>query len=102
MARTRAPRKAARKAPKTSPKRPARTPAPARNPARKAPVPRAAAPGTRKPPRLEDVAETLAVMMPALAARLAALEHSLVEAKLATHKDLRRARAFVDMRRSDA
>jgi hypothetical protein len=38
-------------------------------------------------------------MIPEVAARVAALEHLLVEHKMCRHDDLRRARAFVDLRR---
>ena len=37
-----------------------------------------------------------------LAARIAALEHVLIEGKICRHDDLRHARAFVDLRRGGA
>ncbi len=51
--------------------------------------------------RLGEVAETVDVLMPELAARLAALEHMLIEKKLCGREDLLRARAFVDLRRGE-
>lgn len=37
-------------------------------------------------------------MLPELSARLAALEHLLIELRIIRREDLKRARAFVDMR----
>jgi hypothetical protein len=79
-----------------------------RKPARRAPAPRQrrrAATRTANAPavgrRLGEVAETVDVLMPELAARLAALEHMLIEKKLCGREDLLRARAFVDLRRGE-
>jgi len=51
--------------------------------------------------RLEELAEALDVMLPELAARLAALEHLLVEKQICGRDDLMRSRAFVDIRRGE-
>lgn len=90
------PRSAARK-PRNAAKapRPAATAKPRRRPARPTRA-RTAAPSSR---RLDDIAETLAVMVPELAARIAALEHVLIEGKVCRNDDLRHARAFIDLRR---
>ncbi|MGH7208611.1 MAG: hypothetical protein ACREIL_04415 [Nitrospiraceae bacterium] len=50
--------------------------------------------------RLNDLAEALDIMLPELTARIAALEHLLVEKQLCTHEDLVRSRDFVDLSRS--
>lgn len=50
--------------------------------------------------RLNELAEALDIMLPELTARIAALEHLLVEKQLGTHEDLVRSREFVDMSRS--
>ena len=60
----------------------------------------------RKPPprpstaksvsRLSELAEEMDIMVPELTARIAALEHLLIEKGLCTHDDLVRARRFVD------
>lgn len=72
-------------------KRPARARAPRR------PSPKhAARPGNR----LDELTETIEIVVPELSARLAALEHLLIEQRLCARDDLRRARAFVDMGRS--
>lgn len=51
--------------------------------------------------RLYELAEALDIMLPELTARLAAVEHLLVEKRLCTHDDLVRSREFVDLRRSE-
>jgi len=50
--------------------------------------------------RLNELAETLDIMLPELTARIAAVEHLLVEKQLCTHEDLVRSREFVDLPRS--
>lgn len=50
-------------------------------------------------PDLDELAETLNIMLPELAARLAALEHLLVEKGLCGRDELASARSFVDPRR---
>lgn len=60
----------------------------------------------RKPPprpstasiesRLSELAEEMDIMVPELTARIAALEHLLIEKGLCTHDDLVRSRRFVD------
>jgi hypothetical protein len=45
--------------------------------------------------RLQDLVERIDVVLPEVAARVAALEHLLLELKLCTKEDLRRAREFV-------
>jgi hypothetical protein len=45
--------------------------------------------------RLEDLVERIDVVLPEVAARVAALEHLLLELKLCTQDDLRSAREFV-------
>jgi hypothetical protein len=94
-------KKPARKA-KPSQAKPARKRAaasvkPARRPAR----PTRPSAGASISRRLDDVAETLAIMVPELAARLAAVEHLLIERKICRHDDLRHARAFIDLRRGE-
>ena len=42
--------------------------------------------------------ETLDIMIPELTARLAALEHLLIEKQICSHEDLVRSREFVDIR----
>jgi hypothetical protein len=87
------------KRPKAKParKRAAASAKPTRRPARPA-RPSAGGSTTR---RLDDIAETLAIMVPELAARLAAVEHLLIDRKICRHDDLRTARAFVDLRRGE-
>jgi len=46
----------------------------------------------------DTIAETLDIMIPELAARLAALEHLLIEKQICSHEDLVRSREFVDIR----
>ena len=48
--------------------------------------------------RLGELAEAVNIMIPELSARVAALEHLLVEKQLCRRADLMRARQFVDMR----
>ena len=50
--------------------------------------------------RLEELAETLNIMMPELSARVAAIEHLLLEKRICTRDDLIRSREFVDSRRT--
>jgi hypothetical protein len=50
--------------------------------------------------RLNELAETLDIMLPELTARIAGVEHLLVEKQLCTHDDLVRSREFVDRPRS--
>ena len=79
-----------------------------RKPARRAPAPKQRRRAAARPVstatvgrRFGEVAETVDVLMPELAARLAALEHMLIEKKLCGREDLLRARAFVDLRRGE-
>ena len=51
--------------------------------------------------RLSDLAETLDIMLPELAARVAAIEHLLIEKQVCTRDDLIQSREFVDLRRSE-
>jgi len=46
----------------------------------------------------DTIAETLDIMIPGLTARLAALEHLLIEKQICSHEDLVRSREFVDIR----
>jgi hypothetical protein len=90
---------------KKSAKKPARarrpaTRRPARRATRSAPRAKAAKAPSRAKGGLDELSETVEIMLPELASRLAALEHLLVERKLCAREDLRRALAFVDMRRS--
>lgn len=50
--------------------------------------------------RLADLAEAQEILLPELAARLAALEHLLIERGLCTRDELKQARVFIDTRRS--
>ncbi|MBI3622036.1 MAG: hypothetical protein HY208_07625 [Nitrospirae bacterium] len=50
--------------------------------------------------RLAELAEAQEILLPELAARIAALEHLLIEKGLCTYDDLRQARAFVDTKRT--
>ena len=45
--------------------------------------------------QLDELTERIDIVLPELTARIAALEHLLLELKLCTHGDLRRARQFV-------
>ncbi len=47
---------------------------------------------------LDTMAETLDIMIPELTARLAAVEHLLIEKQICSHEDLVRSREFVDIR----
>lgn len=47
--------------------------------------------------RLRDVTERIDIVLPEVTARVAALEHLLLELKICTMADLRRAREFVRM-----
>ncbi len=47
---------------------------------------------------LGTIAETLGIMIPELTARLAAVEHLLIEKQICSHEDLVRSREFVDIR----
>lgn len=62
---------------------------------------RRASPASATNRRLYELAEALDIMLPELTARLAAVEHLLVEKRLCTHDDLVRSREFVDLRRSE-
>jgi Holliday junction resolvasome RuvABC endonuclease subunit len=45
--------------------------------------------------RLDELTERIDIVLPEMTARVAALEHLLLELNLCTHDDLRRAREFV-------
>ena len=45
--------------------------------------------------RLEELTERIDIVLPEVTARVAALEHLLLELKMCRHDDLRRARQFV-------
>ena len=45
--------------------------------------------------RLDELMERIDIVLPEVTARVAALEHLLLELKLCRHDDLRRARQFV-------
>jgi hypothetical protein len=47
---------------------------------------------------LETMAETLDIMIPELTARLAAVEHLLIENQICSYEDLVQSRKFVDIR----
>ena len=51
--------------------------------------------------RLSDLAETLDIMIPEFAARIAAIEHLLIEKQICTREEFIHSREFVDMRRSE-
>jgi Holliday junction resolvasome RuvABC endonuclease subunit len=51
--------------------------------------------------RLLDLAEALEIMLPELTARIAAIEHLLIEKQIGTRNDLMEARKFVDLREAD-
>ena len=61
---------------------------------RRKPPPRPSA--TSMESRLSELAEEMDIMVPELTARIAALEHLLIEKGLCTHDDLVHARRFVD------
>jgi len=48
--------------------------------------------------RLQDLREQIDIVLPEVTARVAALEHFLLEKRLCTNVDLRRAREFVRLR----
>jgi hypothetical protein len=60
---------------------------------KKAPAPKPSAAGLVR--RLGELTERIDMVLPEVIARVAALEHLLVELKLCTDDDLRRAREFV-------
>jgi hypothetical protein len=45
--------------------------------------------------QVDELTERIDIVLPEVTARVAALEHLLLELKLCTHDDLRRARQFV-------
>jgi hypothetical protein len=49
--------------------------------------------------RLAELAEAQEILLPELAARIAALEHLLMAKGLCTRDELKQARAFIDTRR---
>lgn len=49
---------------------------------------------------LSDLPESMDIMLPELTARIAALEHLLIEKQVCSRDDLIRSREFVDIRRS--
>ena len=50
---------------------------------------------TRRSHRIEELTERVEIVLPEVTARIAALEHLLLELKLCSMQDLRRAREFV-------
>jgi len=52
-------------------------------------------PGSGLSLRLDELTERIDIVLPEVTARVAALEHLLLELKLCRHEDLRRARQFV-------
>ena len=78
---------------KRAQKRPARKP-----PAGKRPHPVAGAPSKTDVRRLAEISETLDIMLPELTARIAAVEHLLVEKEICDREELIEAREFVDER----
>jgi len=78
---------------KRAQKRPARKP-----PAGQRPQPVAVGPAKGDDRRLADVSEALDIMVPELAARIAAIEHLLVEKEICDREELIEAREFVDER----
>jgi len=50
---------------------------------------------------LSDLPESMDIMLPELTARIAALEHLLIEKQVCSREDLIRSREFVDIRRSE-
>ena len=50
--------------------------------------------------RLQDVTDRIDIVLPEVTARVAALEHLLLELNLCTREDLRRARDFVKAQES--
>ena len=49
-------------------------------------------------PRLAELAEAQEILLPELAARIAAIEHLLIEKGLCSYDDLKQARAFINTR----
>ncbi len=78
---------------KRAQKRPARKP-----PAGKKPHPVAVGPSKADVRRLAEISETLDIMLPELTARIAAVEHLLVEKEICDREELVKAREFVDER----
>jgi hypothetical protein len=60
---------------------------------------KAAKPAMLSSSRLADLAEAQEILLPELAARIAALEHLLLIKGLCTRDELKQARAFIDTRR---
>jgi hypothetical protein len=60
---------------------------------------RAAKPATSST-RLAELAEVQEILLPELAARIAALEHVLIEKRICTRDELKQARVFIDTRRA--
>ena len=52
------------------------------------------------PEALETMSERLDMMLPEVMARIAAVEHILIEKKVCSHEDLLRARQFIDEQES--
>jgi hypothetical protein len=50
--------------------------------------------------RLAELAEVQEILLPELAARIAALEHLLIDKGLCTYDDLKQARAFIKVQES--
>ena len=72
-------------------------------PARKTPSGKKRQPDSTHPAktydrRLSEISETLDIMLPELAARIAAVEHLLVEKEISDREELLEAREFVDER----
>jgi hypothetical protein len=78
---------------KRAQKRPAGKP-----PAGRRPQPVGASPSKGDDRRLADVSEALDIMVPELTARIAAIEHLLVEKEICDRAELIEAREFVDER----
>jgi hypothetical protein len=55
---------------------------------------------TIPPSRLAELAEAQEILLPELAARIAALEHLLIERGVCTREELKQARVFIDTRQS--
>jgi len=51
--------------------------------------------------RLSDLTETLDIMIPEFAARVAAIEHLLIEKQICTRDDFIESREFVDLPRGE-
>ena len=58
-----------------------------------------ARPGKLTTRSLDAIGEAITIMLPELAARMAAVEHLLIEKQLCSHDDLVRSREFIDIRR---